>query len=234
MLMLHPPTLQLIGIIVTLVSAGVSLLTWYRHRGGAGLRSWAMALLLGGAATFLYSMRGNDPSFRVVLFGDTLFVAGFVTMWLSMRRFNNPQLALGRMIVIAAAVTIIFGILFTLAWQAAAALRAHSIVFSLFICGLALAAARETWQGRRLDGLRSRGIAALALVGIAVARLMRALVVFGRATDMVDSQTNAIALGYTQYVTTVCILVVTFGLVLMANERFERQYAALAEGRPTT
>lgn len=28
-----------------------------------------------------------------------------------------------------------------------------------------------------------------------------------------------------QYFTTVCILAVTFGLVLMAHERFERQYA---------
>ena len=35
---LHAPTLQFVAVLVTLVAAGVSLLTWYHHREGPGLR----------------------------------------------------------------------------------------------------------------------------------------------------------------------------------------------------
>ena len=129
------------------------------------------------------------------------------------------------MAVIVAAIWILFAALFTLAWQVAPGARAQSIVFSLFVCILASLASWETWRGRHLDGLRSRPIAALALAGIAVARLVRATMVSAQALGMVDSGVGAIAQNYAQYFTTVCILVVTFGLVLMAHERFERQYA---------
>jgi len=41
--------------------------------------------------------------------------------------------------------------------------------------------------------------------------------------DVIEPQVVDVAQGYALYFTTVCILVVTFGLVLMAHERFERQ-----------
>jgi hypothetical protein len=230
---LHPPTLHIISVIVTLVAAGVSLLTWYHHRDGPGLRGWAVALLLGSAGTFLFGLRGPDASFRVILFGDSLFVAGFATMWMSMRRFNEPRVSKEMMTVIVAAVTLVFAALFTVAWQVAPAARAQSMVFSLFIATLAAGASWETWHGRKLDGLRSRPIAALALAGIAAARLVRTGMVAAQAMGMIAPQTGVVAQGYALYFTTVCILVVTFGLVLMANERFERQYALSTDtGRP--
>jgi hypothetical protein len=229
-LALHQPTLHLVGIIVTLVAAGVSLLTWYHHRDGPGLRGWALALLLGSAGTLLFSLRGPDASFRFILLGDALFVAGFATMWMSMRRFNDPTIGAELLGAVVAAVTIVFAALFTLAWQVAPQARAQSTVFSLFVFILASLAAWETWRGRRLDGLRSRPIAALALAGIAAARLARAAVEAVQGMGMVDPQVGAIVQGYALYFTTVCILVVTFGLVLMANERFERQYALSTEG----
>ena len=231
MLPLHAPTLHLVGILVTLVAAGVSLLTWYHHREGPGLRGWALALLLGSAGTFLFSLRGPDTSFRIILIGDALFVAGFATMWMSMRRFNDPGVSAELMAVIVVAITIVFSALFTMAWQAIPIARAQSIVFSLFVCILASLAAWETWRGRKLDGLRSRPIAALALAGIAVARLVRALMVFAQGMGVMDGQVSIVAQGYALYFTTVCILVVTFGLVLMANERFERQYGLSKEER---
>jgi hypothetical protein len=40
---------------------------------------------------------------------------------------------------------------------------------------------------------------------------------------MLGSEVSVIAQGYALYFTTACILLVTFGLVLMAHERFERQ-----------
>ncbi len=229
MLPLHAPTLQLVAVLVTLVAAGVSLLTWYHHREGPGLRGWALALLLGSAGTFLFGLRGPDASFRFVLIGDALFVAGFATMWLSMRRFNDPSMGAELMAVIVAGILIVFIALFTLAWQVAPAARAQSIVFSLFVFLLASLAAWETWRGRQLDGLRSRPVAALALAGIAVARLVRALMVFAQGMGVVEPEVGVIAQGYALYFTTVCILVVTFGLVLMAHERFERQYVVSTE-----
>jgi hypothetical protein len=127
----------------------------------------------------------------------------------------------------------VFAALFTMAWQVAPAARAQSMVFSLFIATLAAAASWETWRGRRLDGLRSRPIAALALAGIAAARLVRAGMALAQGMGMIEPQTGVIAQGYALYFTTVCILVVTFGLVLMANERFERQYTLTTDsGRP--
>ena len=229
MLALHAPTLNFVAVLVTLVAAGVSLLTWYHHREGPGLRGWALALLLGSAGTFLFGLRGPDASFRFVLIGDALFVAGFATMWMSMRRFNDPAVSAELLGVIVATIVIIFVALFTLAWQVAPVARAQSIVFSLFVCILASLAAWETWRGRQLDGLRSRPIAALALAGIATARLVRAAMGFALGMEMIEPEAGVIAQGYALYFTTVCILVVTFGLVLMAHERFERQYAVSTE-----
>ena len=225
MLILHPPTLHLVSIIVTVVAAGVSLLTWYHHREGPGLRGWAIALLLSGTGTLLFGLRGPDASFRVILFGDTLFVSGFAMMWMSMRRFNDRDVTMELMAVIVVAIIVVFAALFTVAWQVAPVARAQSVVFSLFVCVLALAAAWETWRGRRLDGLRSRPVAAIALAGIAFSRLIRGAMVLAQGMDMVEPGVGVIAQGYSLYFTTVCILVVTFGLILMANERFERQYA---------
>lgn len=229
MLALHAPTLNFVAVLVTLVAAGVSLLTWYHHREGPGLRGWALALLLGSAGTFLFGLRGPDASFRFILIGDALFVAGFATMWMSMRRFNDRTVTAELMGVIVATIVIIFVALFTLAWQVAPVARGQSIVFSLFVCILASLAAWETWRGRQLDGLRSRPIAALALAGIAAARLVQAVVGFAQGMEMIDSEVGTITQGYALYFTTVCILVVTFGLVLMAHEHFERQYAISTE-----
>jgi len=222
-LVLHAPTLHLVAVLVTVVAAAVSLLTWYHHRDGPGLRGWALALLLGSAGTFLFGLRGPDASFRFILIGDALSVAGIAAMWLSMRRFNDPAMGAELAGVIVAAIVLVFVALFTLAWQVAPVARAQSIVFSLFIFILASMAAWETWRGRQLDGLRSRPIAALALAGIAVARLAQAVMVSADGLDVVAPQVVDIAQGYALYFTTVCILVVTFGLVLMAHERFERQ-----------
>ena len=48
--------------------------------------------------------------------------------------------------------------------------------------------------------------------------------VSAQGVGMIEAEAGVIAQGYALYFTTVCILVVTFGLVLMAHERYERQY----------
>lgn len=222
---LHLPTLDIVAVFTTLVAAGVSLLAWYRHRDAVALRSWAAALVLGSIGALLFSLRSPATSAVVFVAADSLCVASFATMWLSMRRFNSSAVSPLRMTIVATAITCLFALLVTFSWQMGSALRAQSLVFSLFVGGLALATAWETWHGGRLDGLQSRRIAAVALAGIAAARLVRVGLLALDWVDVVEPQTADLFWGYGMYVSTVCVLVVTFGLVLMANERSEQQVA---------
>src|ERR1041384_3697958 len=114
-------------------------------------------------------------------------------MGMSMHRFKNPNVTPGLMSVTVGAIVIVFAALFTLAWQVASVARAQSVVFSLFVSALALAAAWETWRGRRIDDLRSRPVAAIALAGIALARLIRALMVLAQGIDMIEPGVGIIA-----------------------------------------
>jgi len=222
---LHLPTLDIVAVFTTLVAAGVSLLAWYRHRDAVALRSWAAALVLGSVGALLFSLRGPSTSAVVFVAADGLCVASFATMWVSMRRFNSHSASPLHMAIVVAAITGAFVLLVTFSWQMGSALRAQSLVFSLFVGGLALATAWETWRGGQEDGLQSRRIAAVALGGIAVARLVRVGLLALDWFDLVEPQTADMVWGYGMYVSTVCVLVVTFGLVLMANERSERQVA---------
>jgi len=216
---LHLPTLDIVSVFATLVAAGVSLLAWYLYRDAVALRSWAAALVLGSVGALLFTLRGPSTSAAVFVMADALCVASFATMWVSMRRFNSDKATMLRMTIVATAITSVFVLLVTLSWQMGAALRAQSLLFSLFVGGLALATAWETWHGGRQDGLRSRRIAAVALAGIAAARLVRVALLGLDWFDIVDPVTADVTWGYGMYFSIVCVLVVTFGLVLMANEQ---------------
>ena len=229
---LHPATLQLVSTIVALSAAGISLLCWYNHRGGPGLRGWAAALLMSSVGFVLFGLRGPETSFRFVLLGNAVFVAGYVCLWMGMRRFNDPTLATELMASVVVAMTIVFAALFTIAWQVDP-LRGQSIVFSLAIALLAAAAAWEAWRGGRIDGLQSRPIVTAGLLGIALARLARSATLLAQNFDLLGVPTGRVLRSYTDYAVTVCIVVVTFGLVMLASERFERDHArTLDEPRP--
>ncbi|MDP1961932.1 MAG: hypothetical protein Q8K93_07005 [Reyranella sp.] len=218
---LHLPTLDIVNVFSTLVAAGVSLLAWYLYRDAVALRSWAAALVLGSVGALLFSLRSPSTSAVVFVMADALCVASFATMWVSMRRFNGDRSTPLRMTIVASAITCVFVFLVTLSWQMGAALRAQSLLFSLFVGGLALATAWDTWRGGRQDGLQSRRIAALALAGIAAARLIRVGLLAFDWFDIMGPVTADVTWGYGMYFSIVCVLVVTFGLVLMA---YEQQY----------
>ena len=59
--------------------------------------------------------------------------------------------------------------------------------------------------------------------------MVRAVMVSAQGMGMIAPEVGVVAQGYALYFTTVCILVVTFGLVLMAHERYERQNAMSTE-----
>lgn len=220
----NAPTLQLVSMIIAVTAAGISLLCWYNHRGGPGLRGWAAALLMSSLGYFLFSLRGENTSFRFILLGNAVFVAGYTCMWMGMRRFNDSSLKTELMAAVVVAFTIVFSALFTIAWQVDP-LRGQSIVFSLVIAMLAAAASWEAWRGGRRDGLRSRSIVAIGLAAMAVFRLVRAASLLAQNFSLLQVPDGRAIRGMMDYGVTVAIVVVTFGLVLLANERFEREHS---------
>jgi hypothetical protein len=168
------------------------------------------------------SWRTSANMLPLTLLADVLFVAGYTLMWTSMRRFSDARLSVGRQALIVLAVCASFALLFILTWQAGAPRRVQSGLFALFIAGLTLTAAWETWRGYRRDGLRSRHIAAGALVCIAVTRLVRLGFLVLQSADVVSPRTAELASSYLLYLNIFFLLVATTGFVLMAQERADR------------
>ena len=224
---LDPIVLNLVSTIVILASAGVSLLTWYYHRDAPGLRPWTIALLLATCALVLYGQRAEYTPGWLIFTADLLFVAGFAMMWMSLRRFNDRRIGPNRVMIEAAMMCAVFTVLSFTSWQLGGGRLLQSGLRTVFICLLSGAAAWETWRGGRQDGLQSRAVAASALAGIALIRAVRTVVVALQLSGMVDATVGRTVQNYTVYITTGCMLIVTFGLILMATERAERERAAL-------
>ncbi len=216
---LNLKTLYLIGGIVTVASAGAALLTWYHHREAPGLRAWAAALLLTVLGALILRVRTSQADLAPVLVADMLIVAGFAAMWQSLRFANQGRTDLVRLIAIAAAISTGFLALFFVLRGLGAGPLAASIPFSLFLGLLGLASGWEIWRGRRNDDLRSRLPAALAFVGLGIARVARAGVLGCEVFHILPPGAGAVSHPYTLYATIVFTLVVTYGLVMVANEQ---------------
>lgn len=223
---LNVKTLYLIGGIVTVCGAGAAFLTWYHHRDAPGLRAWTAALLLTSFGALILRFRTSQADLTLVLVADMVIVAGFAGMWLSLRLANQGRNDLVRLIVGSAAISVAFLALFIVLRAIGAGLQAAAIPFSLFLGLLGLASAWEVWQGRHRDDLRSRLPAALAFVGLGIARVIRAGVLGFEVIGVLPPGAAAATHPYTLYVTIVFTLVVTYGLVMMASEQAGRQEAA--------
>src|SRR5262245_8134240 len=95
-------TLFLLNIVVAFVTAGVSFFSWLYHRDIPGLRGWAVGLTLGAVGSLINSLRPPDSPAALVILGNTLIVAGYATVWLSVRRFNDGPFELGRVLLATA------------------------------------------------------------------------------------------------------------------------------------
>lgn len=224
---LNVKTLYLIGGIVTLASAGATLLTWYHHRNAPGLRAWAAALLLTVVGALILRVRTSNADPAPVLAADMLIVAGFAAMWLSLRFGNRDRTDMVRLIAFAIGISAAFLALFVVLRALGAERQAAAVPFSLFLGFLGLACAWEIWQGRRKDDLRSRLPAALAFVGLGIARVARAAVLGFEVVHFLPPGAAAATHPYTLYATIVFTVVVTYGLVMMANEQAGRREAML-------
>ena len=222
-MVLDASILLFVGILVRLAASGIALLAWYVHRDVVCLLGWAAAMFLSAVGMWVGSFRGVENAASVTLMANLLFVAGYTLMWASLRRFNDESLSLGRQALTVLAVCGAFALLFLLAGHLGWPRRAQSALFSLFIAGLTLLAAWETWRGFRHDGLRSRHIAAGALACIATTRLVRFGLIVVQFLDAVPSATAELVQSYTLYANVLFLLVATAGLVLMAQERIDRE-----------
>jgi hypothetical protein len=216
---LNIKTLYLIGGIVTLVSAGAALLTWYHHRSAPGLRAWAAALLLTVLGALILRLRTSHADLAPLLVANMVIVAGFAAMWLSLRFANEGRTDFFRMVAVAILIGAAFLASFVVLKAVGAGRQAASIPFSLFLGLLGLACAWEIWQGRHHDDLRSRLPAALAFVGLGIARGVRAAALSFEVNHVLPPGTAAATHPYTLYATIVFTVVVTYGLVMMANEQ---------------
>lgn len=221
-MVLDASVLLFVGILVRLAASGIALLAWIAHRDVVCLLGWAAAMFLSAVAMWVGSFRGagNDPA--VTLVANLLFLAGYTLMWSSLRRFNDDRLTPLRQALAVLAVGGAFALLFLLAAEIGWPRRAQSALFALFIAGLTLAAAWETWRGFRHDGLRSRHIAAGALACIAVTRLGRVGLIVLLSSGLVLPGTAELVQSYTLYVNMLFLLVATAGLILMAQEQADR------------
>ncbi len=223
---LNIKTLYLIGAIVTVCGAGAALLTWYHHRDAPGLRAWTAALLLTSLGALILRLQTSQADLTLVLAADMVIVAGFACMWLSLRFANHGHSDLLRLILLSMTVSLAFLILFIVLRAMGAGRQAAAIPFSLFLGLLGLASAWEIWQGRHKDHLRSRLPAALAFVGLGIARVIRAGVLGFEVLHVLPAGSAAKTHPYTLYATIVFTLVVTYGLVMMASEQAGRKEAA--------
>ena len=222
---LNLKTLYLVGGIVTVASAGAALLTWYHHRNAPGLRAWATALMLTGLGALILRIRTSHGDVVPVLAADMVIVTGFAAMWLSLRFANQDRNDLIRLIALSVGLSAAFLALFVILRAIGAGRQAASIPFSLLLGLLGLASAWEIWQGRHKDDLRSRLPAALAFVGLGIARVARAGVLGLEVFHILPSGAAAATHPYTLYATIVFTLMATYGLVIMANEQAGRREA---------
>ncbi len=218
---LHLGILQLVSTIVFVLAALASLAAGYKLRGSTGLWGWGIALLMMGLSNFLlfrYSAVA-DPSVLVIV--GTLFTAACATMWLSLRQFHRPDLKAAAVAGMSMAICGIFVAAFFAAWHFGSAYRAYSLVFSLFAGGLMLLAAFEARSETAHRSLWPDNPISRVLLAIALAHFARGGVVVLEVERLVERETAAIAINNLRYFTTVCVLMVTIGLVLSAVRRQE-------------
>jgi diguanylate cyclase (GGDEF)-like protein len=217
-------TLYLLNIVVAFVTAGVSFFSWFHHRDMPGLRGWAIGLSLGAVGSVMLSLRTPETPVILPIVANTLIVAGYATVWMSVRRFNDGSLHL-RYIALPVA---LFAVPFAIASLAGADLRSRIVMVSAAIGALSLLAGWEVIRARKQEPLGSRLPTASAFFLIAVAMIIRGGFALFREPPATESAFYEPTQGSTLFINTVCLVAVTLGLLMMANERLRRRYEKLA------
>lgn len=218
-------TLYLLNFVVAFVMAGIYFFSWFHHRDILGVRGWATALSLGALGSLELSLRTNSSPILLVIMANSLVVAGYATVWMSVRRFNSGERALNYAVI----PTSLFVVVFTAALLIGTDVNVRVALCSLTIAILSLLASWEVYRARLGEPLNSRIPTACALLLITVAMCVR--MVFSFLSDPPVGETTPFydpTQGMTLLVNTICVVAMTLGFLMMANERLRHHYEKLA------
>ena len=221
---LDAKTLIWVNIVIAFVTSGVTYLVWSYQPRIHGLRGWSVGLTLCGLGWLLVVMHASPVPAAMAIMANALVVAGYSTVWLSIRRFNDDRLDAGRVMMSV----LFFTALFTAAWLAGAELRDRNIMVSLLTGCLALLASLEIFKGARDEPLQGRFPTALAFAVLGSAMIIRAGLSLYHPPLAHGVEYDDPMLGVALFITTICLIGITLGLLMMSTERLRNRYAKLA------
>lgn len=218
-------TLYLLNFVVALVMAGIYFFSWFHHRDVAGVRGWATALALGAVGSLELSLRTNSSPLPLVIMANSLVVAAYATVWMSVRRFNTGERALDRAVI----PTALFFVIFTAALVSGTDVNVRVALCSFAIAILSLLAGWEVLRARISEPLISRIPTALALLITSIAMVVR--IVFSLLENPPQDPATPFydpTQGITLLINTICVVAMTLGFLMMAHERLRHHYESLA------
>ena len=132
-------TLFVADVAVLLVTACVSFYFWHRDRDGDWLLWWALGTAMTGIAMLVIGVSGPVPGPVFGLSAATIFFAGLMMVWQSMRRLNGRPAVMGTVIALVLA----FVVALSAAIILGADLRERS---ALLMTAMALSAMACAWE----------------------------------------------------------------------------------------
>jgi diguanylate cyclase (GGDEF)-like protein len=217
-------TLYLLNFVLAFVMAAISYFSWFHHRNIVGLRGWALGLALGAIGSLELSLRTRGSPPLLVITANTFVVAGYATVWMTIRRFNRGVVGIAYALV----PTGIFLALFTVAVLLGTDVHIRVALASIAIGVLSLLAGREILNDRVREPLTSRMPTASAFLLMAGAMAVRTVSSLLSDSPADETPFYDPTQGYTLFVNTICIVALTLGLLLMGNERLRNHYERLA------
>jgi predicted signal transduction protein with EAL and GGDEF domain len=221
---LDAKTLTWVNIVITFVTSGVTYLVWSYQPRIHGLRGWSIGLTLCGFGWLMVLLHASPVPAAMTIIANSLVVAGYSTAWLSIRRFNDDSFDARRVMTSV----IFFTALFTVVWLAGAELRDRVIMVSLLTGCLVLLAGLEIFKGSRDEPLQGRFPTALAFAVLGAAMVVRAGLSLYHPSPAQGAEYDDPTLGVALFITTICLIGITLGLLMMSTERLRNRYAKLA------
>jgi diguanylate cyclase (GGDEF)-like protein len=221
---LDAKTLTWVNIVIAFVTSGVTYLVWSYQPRIHGLRGWSIGLTLCGFGWLIVLLHASPVPAAMTIIANSLVVAGYSTAWLSIRRFNDDSFNARRVVT----AVLFFTALFTVAWLAGAELRDRCIMVSFLTGCLALLAGLEIVKGGRAEPLQGRFPTALAFAVLGSALVIRAGLSLYHPPPVQGAEYDDPTLGVALFITTICLIGITLGLLMMSTGRLRNRYAKLA------
>jgi diguanylate cyclase (GGDEF)-like protein len=221
---LDAKTLTWVNIVIAFVTSGVTYLVWSYQPRIHGLRGWSVGLTLCGFGWLIVLLHASPVPAALTIMANSLVVAGYSTVWLSIRRFNDDSVDVRRVVMSV----LFFTALFTVAWLAGAELQDRVVMVSLLTGCLALLASLEIFKGGHDEPLQGRFPTTLAFGVLGSALVIRAGLSLFHPTPAQGAEYDDPTLGVALFITTICLIGITLGMLMMSTERLRTRYAKLA------